>query len=125
MLFRSTLRWHIERFNSEHSIDALPYWEIEVSYYNHEHQKLLIFQIQSMLMFYQKLISSQRQCQQENVFLQSSQQSNPVNNFPFYLTDFHSFFISLFENCLESFPSWKLVNSVTLTHNTNNFFSGL
>ena len=66
-----TLRWHIERFNSKHSIDAFPYSEIEVSYHNHEHQKPLIFQFQSMLIFYQKILSSQRQCQQENVFLQS------------------------------------------------------
>ena len=75
-----------------------------------------------MLMFYQKLLSSQRQCQQENVFLQSGQQSNLIDNFPFYLTDFPPFFINLFENCVEIFPSWKIVNSLTLIHNANNFF---
>ena len=38
------------------------------------------------------------------------------------MIDFHPFFINSFENCLESFPSWKVVNSLTFTHNTNNFF---
>ena len=75
-----------------------------------------------MLMFYQKLLSSQRQCQQENAFLQSGQQSNPIDNFPSYLTDFHPLFINSFENCLESFPSWKIVNSLTLTRNAKKIF---
>ena len=75
-----------------------------------------------MLMFYQKFLSSQRQCQQESVFLQSVQQSNSINNLPLYLIYFHSFFINSFGKYLESFPSWKIVNSLTLTHNTNNFF---
>ena len=51
-----TFRWHIEQLTIKHSIDALPDWEIEVSYYNHEHQKISIFQFQSMLMFHQKLL---------------------------------------------------------------------
>lgn len=78
-----------------------------------------------MLMFHQKLLSSQRQCQQENVILQSGQQSNSINNFPFYLTDFYRFFINSYEKYLENFPSWKIVNNLTFVNNTNNFFSDL
>ena len=55
-----TFRWHSEHLTIKHSIDALSDWEIEVSYYNHEHQKISIFQFQSMLMFHQKLLSFQR-----------------------------------------------------------------
>ena len=86
-----TFRWHIEHLTIKHSIDALPDWEIEVSYYNHEHQKILIFQFQSMLMFHQKLLFFQRQCRQENVFLQSGQQFNSINNFPFVHNTNNSF----------------------------------
>lgn len=112
------LRWHIEHFINKHSNDTLPCWKIEVLYYNQKHQ----FQFQSMLMFYQNLLSSQRQYQQENVFLEICQQSNLINNFPFHLKDFHPFFINSFEKYLENFSSWKIVNSLTFTHNTNNFF---
>ena len=73
-------------------------------------------------MFYQKLLSSQRQYKQENVFLQSGQQSNLINNFLFYLADFHPFFINSFEKYLESFPSWMIINNLTFVHNTNKFF---
>ena len=44
------------------------------------------------------------------------------NNFTFYLKDFHPFFIDSFENCLEIFPSRKIVNDLTFVHNTNKFF---
>lgn len=120
--FFHTFRWHIEHFTIKHSIDAFPYWEIEVSCYNHERRKLLTYQCQSMFIAYQKLLSSQRQYQRKNVFLQSSQQFNLINNFPFYLRDFRPFFISLFENYLEIFPSRKIGNDLTFVHNTNNSF---
>ena len=38
------------------------------------------------------------------------------------MKDFHPFFINSFEKYLENFPSWKIVNSLTFTHNTNSFF---
>jgi len=41
--FFHTFRWHIEHFIIEHSIDELPYCEIEVSCYNHERRKLLTY----------------------------------------------------------------------------------
>jgi len=77
-----------------------------------------------MFIAYQKLLSSQRQCQQENVFLQSGQQFNSINKLPFYLKGFHPFFINSFENCLEIFPSRKIVNDLTFVHNTNNSVQG-
>jgi len=75
-----------------------------------------------MFISYQLRLSSQRKCQQESAFLQPEQQSNPINNFPFYLTNFHLFFIGLFGNYLESFSSRKIVDSLTFANNTNNFF---
>lgn len=117
-----TFRWHIEHLTIKHSIDALPNWEIEVSYYSHEHKKILIFQFQSMLMFHQKILFFQRQYQQENVFLQYGQQFNSINSFPFHLKDFHPFFINSFEKYLEIFISKEMVNNLTFVHNTNNFF---
>lgn len=75
-----------------------------------------------MLMFHQKLLFFQRQCQQENVFLQSGQQFNSINKLPFYLKGFYPFFIDSFENCLEIFPSRKIVNDLTFVHNTNKNF---
>lgn len=74
-----------------------------------------------MLMFYQNLLSSQRKYQQENVFLEISQQFNLINNFLFNLKDFHPFFINSFEKYLETFSSRKIVNSLTFTRNTNSF----
>lgn len=120
--FFHTFRWHIEYLTIKHSIDALPNWEIQVSYYNHQHRKILIFQFISMLMFHQKLLSFQRQCQQENVFLQSDQQFNSINKLRFYLKGFHPFFIDSFENCLGIFFSRKIVNDLTFVHNANKFF---
>ena len=38
------------------------------------------------------------------------------------MTKFHPFFIDSFENCLEIFPSRKIVNDLTFVHNTNKFF---
>ena len=73
-------------------------------------------------MFHQKLLSLQRQCKQKNVFLQSGQQFNSINKLPFYLKGFHPYFIDLFENCLEIFPSRRIVNDLTFVHNTNKFF---
>ena len=35
------------------------------------------------------------------------------------LSDFHPFFIDLFERHLESFPSQKIINNLALEHNTN------
>jgi len=101
--FFHTFHWHIEHFIIKHSIDALPNWESQVSYYNHQHRNILIFQFQSMPMFHQKLLFFQKQCQQENVFLQFGQQSNLINNFPFYLKDFHPFFINPFEKMFGNF----------------------
>ena len=118
----NTLCCHIEHFTVKHSIDELLYREIEVSCYNHEHKKLLTCQYQLMFISYQKPLFPQRQSQLEDIFLQSGQHSNSINNFQLYLTDFHSFFIDSFENYLESFPSRKIVNNLTFVHNTNNFF---
>lgn len=120
--FFHTFRWHIEHFTVKHPIDELLYWKIEVLYYNHEHQELLTYQYQLMLIFYQKLLFFQRQYQQENVFLQYGQQFNSINKLSFYLKKFHPFFIDSFENCLEIFPSRKIVNDLTFVHNTNNSF---
>ena len=121
----NTLCCHIEHFIIKHSIDEFPYWEIEVSCYNHEHQKLLTCQCQLMFISYQNLLSSQRRYQQENVFLEICQQSNLINNFPIHLKDFHPFFINSFEKYLENFLSKEIVNSLTFVHNTNNFFQAL
>ena len=38
------------------------------------------------------------------------------------MKDFHPFFIDSFENCLEIFPSRKIINDLTFVHNTNKFF---
>jgi len=118
----NTLCCHIEHLTVKHSIDELPYWEIEVSCYNHEHQKLLTCQYQLMFISYQKLLFPQRQSQLEDIFLQSGQHSNSINNFQLYLIDFHSFFINSFEKYLETFSSRKIVNDLTFIHNTNNSF---